>query len=158
MNTLLNTVKISDSFRVKATSFWAAANSVASTLNRDSVGEVAAVKGDDETFIVVSNIGDTVYRDVLFVENIGEDKYRVEVGDISLSDFDVTWLVGGDEAVNAIGYYKSDCYKESISTTEYEEKVAYWIANDIEEGTIGRMEKHIKSYYSKVVMVNGLFT
>lgn len=155
LSNLLDCVAITKTFRVKSTNLQNAAIAVSANLSRATVSRVDPVLCEENTFLVISTIGDTVYRDVVFVETIKEGLYRVDVTDTRLTEFQATWLIGGDKAINEIGFYKSD--REEINTAEYLEKIEFWRLKDIKENTPNRMESHIKESYKKVVMSNGIF-
>jgi len=151
----LNKVEITSTFRINAASAFEAAELYANGLNRDTI-TVEPVAGDENAFLVVSTITCSTYYDVVFIELVSTGKYRVEVGDIRISEAECAQIIGGDDAVNEIGFY-IDRYDEVLSTEKYNAEVARWAKSDKEKGTPGRMESHIKESFKKVIMVNGKF-
>ena len=154
MNTL-DQVKIENTFRIKASSAIEAAK--AATPSHMEYSHIDHVTGEDGVFIVTSKISDTVYHSVVFIESVNATSFRVEIGSVRLSEIEVTWLIGGDDAVNEIGFYKSETRESIISHEEYSRELSYWIENDIKENTPNRMEEYIRRNYKKIEMVNGEF-
>lgn len=152
----LNKVKIENTFRINAASALEAATLAGDYGRRDTVS-VKAVAGEENLFVTVSTISSSTYYDVAFVELVSPGKYRVEVGSVKIREFEYLQLVGGDDAVNEIGFYLGDRDNGVISAIEYKEKLAYWIENDLKEGTPGRMENYVMGEYKKVTMINGEF-
>ena len=155
MNNLLNKVKIENTFRINASSALEAAK--ASVPSHLKVQSAAPVFGCRLEFVITSTMGDTTFNDVVFVELVSPGKYRVESGSVSLSDVELAFVIGGDDAVNEIGVYIEARNDKAVTVTEYEKELAFWIAHDVEESTLGRMESHIKNAYKKVTIVNGKF-
>ena len=153
---VLNRVKIENTFRINAASALEAATLAGDYGRRDTVS-VKTVVSYEGAFVTVSTIDTSTYYDVAFVELVSTGKYRVEVGAVRISKFEFLQLVGGDEAVNEIGFYLNERDSEVISTTEYNDKLAYWIENDLKEGTPGRMEGYVMGEYKKITMINGKF-
>ena len=155
MNNLLNKVEIKNTFRINASSALEAAK--ASVPSHLGVKSAAPVFGCHLEFIVTSTMGDITFNDVVFVQLVSTGKYRVESGSVRLSDVELAFVVGGDDAVNELGVYIAIRDNDAVTTAEYNKKMAFWIDSDKKESTPRRMESHIKESYKKAIMINGKF-
>lgn len=153
----LDVVSIDKTFRIKADSSASAAKIMAesSFCCRENVTAVVT-HDDDSVFIVRSTIGDSVYYDVVYVERVGNGKYRVESGSVKLSTVEYTYLIGGDDAVNEDEFYYNKA-GEIVSGDVYRKDLQFWVDDNIKEGTPGRMESYVRGCYSRAKMVNGSF-
>lgn len=160
----LNKVEVESTFRVKADSAIEAAEiSVPRYHNVDSVSPVSfGGFPEDSVFIMTYKGAIRQVTIVVFVEEMGEGQYRVDYCGtrVSLSEIDVVWYIGGDEAVNKVGFYRESSGSgfEYISADKYDHEIAKWIDKDTEEGTPGRMEYYIRDKYTRVITVDGVVT
>ena len=156
---VLNKVEIKNTFRISAQSALEAAT-IAVTESHYTVESVTLVKGEDSVFVATLNLGrdaNIIVHNVVFIELVSKGKYRVEVGRVSLTEFEYTQLTGGDDAVNAVGFYSCEKLDRIITKEEFEKELAHWVRDDIASGEAGRMEGYYKRKFIKVTMLNGEF-
>jgi hypothetical protein len=156
----LNAVKVEESFRINADTAANAANLVSEFFNRDSI-EVRPLFGSDLNagnveFLVKSTIGSSVYYDIIYVDSYFNGKYRVETASVKLTQAEYLQFIGGDDAVNLVGFYQCKEHKELITVSKYKEDLLYWV-NEDEKDSATRMEPYFKNKFNRVVMVNGSF-
>ena len=149
----LNAVKIETTFRTQASSALEAAK-LAAPKHLAGVSVTPLVDcgfPENYAFLICGVIGNSVYHHVAFVDSFSLTIHRVEVGSVSLSDIEMVWLIGGDELIEAVGFYADG--KDPMTQCQYDKWVSHWINHDIESGEKGRMENYFINKCKKVISI-----
>lgn len=156
MKSLLNAVQITSTFRVIAESPIEAVK-LATAPKNDAIEVTSVDRIESGVFLVQSKHSELgyTYSCVSYVEHASSG-YRIECCEITLTQIEIDFLIGGDDLVNEREFFVDIENGNAITATEYEEKVAHWIADDLEKETPNRMESYIKSKYSKAHCVDGV--
>jgi len=156
MKSLLNAVQITSSFRVIA-ELPIEAVKLATAPKNDAVEVTSVNRIESGVFLVQTKHTEYgyTYSCVAYVEQASSG-YRVECCDVTFTEIEINFLIGGDDLVNKSEFYVDVEKGDSITATDYEKQVAHWIANDLEEESPNRMESYIKSKYSKAHCVDGV--
>lgn len=164
----LNMVTIDKTFRVNAKSVNQVVNMYIETLVSDKdplvTKRISSISDKTYKAVLFYIIGGISFTKVVYVDETKEyldvnglKGYRLEVGNVTLTGVERLQIMGGDAAVNAVGFYQENyCGKGEIySSAKYREKLSYWAAVDVEKG-LGMVE-NFKSNTQALKMVNGRF-
>ena len=155
----LDAVKIDATYRIAAATALLAATSFANTLPGRQVVSIDASIDDKDVFIIQTDLRGSFLVDVVFVELVSKNKYRVEAGEVRFTDIELLQAIGGDDAVNETGHYaENDGSKSIITNSEYNSELKHWVADDAITGAGTRMADYFKRKFSAVIMVNGVFS